>query len=310
MIGRYRKAGLTLVDVVCLWVMVALIVILVFVVFGRRLRPVAYRMTCGANLAGLGKAMLIYTNDYEHQLLRAGGPGGFWATRTPNWMATDRLAAYGMPAHTSTRWQASISASLYLLVKYSDLQPKSFVCAHGEPKTKPFDPVRYRIRGRKLTDLWDFGPDPARHVSYAYQQVYGPHRLTTDGDPHMAIAADRNPWMDSPLGKAGNFSLFAPDVAPFHGTTQAALQGNARAHRGDGQNVLFLDSHVEFTKRAFCAIDDDNIYTSWDGSDKVRGLPAQFGSVPADANDSLLVNDPPIAVKRTRFSVLKWTGES
>jgi prepilin-type processing-associated H-X9-DG protein len=30
-----------------------------------RTRQIAFRMTCGTNLAGLGKAMLIYANDYD-----------------------------------------------------------------------------------------------------------------------------------------------------------------------------------------------------------------------------------------------------
>jgi len=39
-----------------------------------RTRCVAFRMTCGTNLSGIGKAMLIYANDYEDELPRAGGP--------------------------------------------------------------------------------------------------------------------------------------------------------------------------------------------------------------------------------------------
>ena len=60
---------------------------------------------------------------------------------------------------------------------------------------------------------------------------------------------------------------------------------------------MFLDTHVEFQKRAFCGVDDDNIYTSWNGQDKARGIPPKLGSVPTDAKDSLLVNDPVQATK-------------
>jgi hypothetical protein len=255
-------------------------------------RSVAFRMTCGTNLSGIGKAMMVYANDYEDEFPRAAGPGGSWAVRTVDWMGQDCLQAYGVAPGGTTGGQASISASLYLLVKYVEVMPKSFVCDKGEPKTKPFDPARYRVRGKTLSDLWDFGPDPPKHVSYAYHMIYGPHKLTTNSEPGMAIAADRNPWMDSPFAKARDFSVFTPDIAPFNGTTEQALSGNAIAHKGDGQNVLFVDSHVGFEKRTYCGVDDDNIYTSWDGEDKTRGKPAQFGSVPAGAEDSLLVNDP------------------
>jgi prepilin-type processing-associated H-X9-DG protein len=104
--------------------------------------------------------------------------------------------------------------------------------------------------------------------------------------------------MDSPFAKARDFSKFLPDVAPFNGTAEQALNGNALAHQGDGQNVLFVDSHVGFEKRAFCSVGDDNIYTSWDGNDKIRGKPAQFGSMPAGPDDSLLVNDLAVAGRR------------
>jgi len=146
--------------------------------------------------------------------------------------------------------------------------------------------------------VWDFGPDPARHCSYAYHMPYSQHRLTTSSEPHLAVAADRNPWIDGPRRKAGEFSSFKPDLASFGGTTKEALRGNSWAHRPDGLNVLYLDGHVQFAKRAFCGLEDDNVYTSWDGKDKVRGVPpTPYASRPAHEHDSLLVNDPPRTAK-------------
>jgi prepilin-type processing-associated H-X9-DG protein len=155
----------------------------------------------------------------------------------------------------------------------------------------------YRVPDKKadLIDFWDFGPNPPIHCNYAYQMVYGSHKLTTSGEPGLAIAADRNPWMDSPSAKAGDFSQFRPDVPPFGGTAVQGRKGNTPRHLGDGQNVLFLDSHVEFAKRAFCGVDDDNIYTistSQTAGDPL-GTPPKLGSQPANGRDSLLVNDPP-----------------
>jgi len=76
------------------------------------------------------------------------------------------------------------------------------------------------------------------------------------------------------------------------GSKEAVNIGNAIAHREDGQNVLFLDIHVGFEKRPFCAINDDNIYTYWDGGDIRRGgLPIPGASVPSNRLDSFLVHD-------------------
>ena len=62
-------------------------------------------------------------------------------------------------------------------------------------------------------------------------------------------------------------------------------------HINEGQNVLFLDSHVEFEKTSACGIDDDNIYTYQAGSDIKIGAPPVIGSQPTARSDSLLVTD-------------------
>ncbi len=294
--GRLKGRGFA-------WVGVGLMafqVLFLFLPALTRTRCVAFRMTCGTNLSGIGKAMLIYANDYEDELPRAGGRNSEWAGRTPNWTAPDRRTAFGL-ASDGTGGRASISASLYLLVKYSEVKPETLVCSGTSSKTwekgiKPFKLGLYRVpeKNAELIDFWDFGPDPTRHVSYAYQMVYGSYKLTTSGAPGMAIAADRNPWMDSPFAKAKDFLPFKPDVPPFNGTAEQARHGNTFRHEGDGQNVLFLDSHVEFAKRAFCGLDDDNIYTisTSQTAGDLLGTPPKLGSQPVNDRDSLLVNDP------------------
>ena len=179
------------------------------------------------------------------------------------------------------------------MVKYGEVSPESFVCK-GDRQTKPLEPHKYRIDSDELGNVWDFGPDPTRHCSYAYHIPHGQYALTVSSPPWQALAADRNPWIDEPRQKAAQFSLFRPDITPFDGTAEDARHGNSRSHRGDGQNVLFLDSHVGFEKWTFCGVEDDNIYTVWDGDDKARGVPPKpYGSQPVDRRDSLLVNDPP-----------------
>jgi hypothetical protein len=56
--------------------------------------------------------------------------------------------------------------------------------------------------------------------------------------------------------------------------------------------VLYIDCHVDFEKRPFVGIDKDNIYTRWDGTDKIRGTPPDMTTEPADKTDSVLINDP------------------
>jgi hypothetical protein len=238
--------------------------------------------------------MLIYANDYEDKLPRAGGPASRWSGRIPDWMGPDRCGAFGVTKGDNTGGQVSISASLYMLVKYAEMRPESFLCK-GDKGVTSFRPSLYGAGKKQLTELWDFGPNPPLHVSYAYHMMYGPYELGVQGAPGFAVASDRNPWMNSPFARRKSFSRFKPDIPPFNGSTDEGRYGNTVAHKGDGQNVLFLDSHVEFALRSSCSVDDDNIYTSWDGQDKVRGTAPVLGSQPADPNDSLLVNDPAVS---------------
>jgi hypothetical protein len=117
---------------------------------------------------------------------------------------------------------------------------------------------------------------------------YGLYALTTSSEPGMAVAADRNPWIASPAAEAktDRYASFLPD-----GGKEAVNVGNAIQHQEDGQNVLFMDSHVEFAKRPHCAINDDNIYTFWDGGDIRRGGLPMAGAEPQDRLDSFLVHD-------------------
>jgi hypothetical protein len=255
-----------------------------------RTRQLAFRMTCGTNLSGLGKAMLIYANDYQDELPRAGGRTTVWAPRTPNWRANTRAEVFGL-ANDGSGGQADIGSSLYLLIKYVEVMPKSFVCK-SDSGTTEFMTAEYGGSDMDLITFWDFGPTPAKHCSYSYHLPYGKYALTTSDEPGFAVAADRNPWIDSPSGPAQDFSRFRPDLPPQNGTNDEARRGNAMAHERDGQNVLFLDSHVEFAKRAYCSVEDDNIYTvsGTAGADPL-GTPSTLGSQPANRKDALLVND-------------------
>jgi len=300
-----KKKGFTLVE---LLVVIAIIALLMGILMPAlaRVRAVAYRMVCGSNLSGIGKAMLIYANDYEDELPRAGGRESVLRPSVV-WAAPDRYLAYGMTA-TGGGGQATITSCHYLLVKFAEVTPKSFICK-SDTYTSEFKPSLYNST-KELIDLWDFGPWnqnlsqwPMKHCSYSYHQplpgsgtAYA-FALTTSSEPGMAVAADRNPWIAPPVTGGAPEPIAGYDPL---GTPELQKGGNSIAHQKDGQNALFLDGHVYFEKRAFCGIDDDNIYTMWAGTapnwDKRKGTfpGAQTGWLPRGRTDSFLVNDPPV----------------
>lgn len=256
-----------------------------------RTRSVAYRMVCGSNLSGIGRAMLIYASGYDNSFPRAGGTGTIWQEKINNWQADDRFDAFGLNPD-GTGGSATISSSLYLLVKYAEITPKSFICQSGDLRSKTFNVSDYKS-GIDDEDVWDFGPEPARHCSYSYHMPYGPYFLSAESsEPGMAVAADRNPWLD-PYTDTTGFKW--DDQTKTGGRENIARyqKGNSGLHKREGQNVLFMDNSVSFEKDSFCSVKDDNIYTYWNGSDIQQGAPPVIGSQPADKLDSLLVNEPP-----------------
>jgi len=244
-------------------------------------RRTNFRMACGKNLSVIGKAMQIYANDYDGVFPCSGGKDSIWVRHIPNWRADNRFNAYGLnPDGTGGR--GSISSCFYLLVKYYEVTPKSFLCK-GDVGVTQFKPTR----DFQLTDLWDFGMEPSTHCSYSYHQPFSSFPLTLSSEPGMAVAADRNPWIISPGADPKNIALYNPD-----GGRKAVRAGNAVTHQEDAQNVLFVDIHVGQEKRSFCGINDDNIYTSWDGGDIRIGAPPMVGGTgPQNRLDSLLVHD-------------------
>jgi hypothetical protein len=293
--------------------MCLLLVVLVPVLFAKP-RERASRVLCGASLGQIGKMMLIYANDYEGVLPRAGDRYAVWGP-IANWLAPEREGAYGI--HGGAPWdpgysdgQVSFSSCFYLLVKHYGAPPRLFICP-GDVGAKVLNlselPPGAVPSGCTLADLWDFGPtmsDATRACSYSYHVPFGPYGLTTARDPNLPVAADRNPWLAGPDYLPGaKSSLFRPDVAPYSGTSDQARHGNAVTHQSDGQNVLFLDGRVTFETRAYCGVVSgarilslpDNIYTVSDlaphGS--AYGTEPVCSASPFCQEDSLLLHDDP-----------------
>jgi hypothetical protein len=161
------------------------LILLVPVLFAKP-REQAIRTLCAANLAQIGKAMLLYAGDNAGVLPRAGGRNTIWG-ETRNWLATDRRTAFGL-ALDGTGGKASISASFYLLVKHLGIPPQVFVCKADRGTTE------FKLSGlimpdpRTLADLWDFGPvtDAVKHCSYTYHVPFSVLRASTIMPPSLS----------------------------------------------------------------------------------------------------------------------------
>ena len=83
------------------------------------------------------------------------------------------------------------------------------------------------------------------------------YRLHGSTSAEFALAADMN------AGTAGNDD----DVTRPNVTSPASIVklANSNNHGGDGQNVLYVDGHVEFHASPFAGVKRDNIFTNKSG---------------------------------------------
>jgi len=318
-----KRKGFTLVE---LLVVIAIIALLMGILMPAlaKVRQVAYRMMCGTNLSGIGKAMLLYSNDYDEEYPRAGGSNKTrWISDgiIANWQGQTCRFAFLMPP------DATITSSFYLLVRYSEVDPKSFVCK-GDLGTKVFKLTSAGATViRDLTDAWDFGGGggtsglkPGQYCSYSYNM---PYRFTRGSNTNARnpvsaasnsarpVAGDRNPYLDrnaNPVDGLGYIEGEDDEGAPPSWLTGTYLDedrtGNSAAHQREGQNVLFNDGSIFFERYPNCGIDNDNLWKCWTmdnptepediqkGPDDYRNILTGTGiGGPWDVKDAYLVNE-------------------
>ncbi len=276
-----RRKGFTLVE---LLVVIGIIAVLMAILLPalNAVKRTAQRVVCGSNLAGIGKAMLIYANDYGGDFPRGGGTLSEWVT-------TGKIDDYdNQIGRQYGTGKVTVTCSLYLLIKYADVTPAQFVCK-GDVGTKEFklsDCPDVDTAVTDVTGVWDFGDPadmgttnfPGNRNSYSYHCPYENTKITPQlsfplgsySDPASPLMADRNPYLDKNAvlyidGKTpseGNPPSWQTTPPPPH-YFDADKTGNSAAHQREGQNVLFADTHVAFEKYPNVGISKDNIWKCW-----------------------------------------------
>lgn len=318
-----RKKGFTLVELLVVIAIIALLMGLLMPALAR-VRQIAYRMVCGTNLAGIGKAMVVYAHDQNGDYPVAGEPRDGWSTDGEVDWWDDRTAGNDDP---------TIGACYYLLIKYTEATVKQFIC-RGDSGSKVLKLSDYEpVVSKEDVDAWDFGTQPGIHCSYAYHMPFvftgcggsgDSFPMSTTNSPASPVCADRNPYIDKNAegsdSAAGGYvdGQLAPDeVAPTWGPlSPGAPDGyldydktsNAAAHQREGQNVLYNDVSVRFELHPNCGIADDNIYKKWSVCDNPSDEDKQLGTTdtggtrhrtggtgdekgPASEADAFLVNE-------------------
>ncbi len=232
-------------------------------------------MVCGTNLKGLGTAITVYANDYDDNYPQLPGSGP-WSKRMgfDYDLTTPNFTEGGSESDVSR----TITASWYLLVREADVSPKSFIC----PSSKYYEYEGQELQTKDIVELWDFGGDPHKHVSYAYHNPYGKFPANGTLPADFAVAADMNPWFkDGNIQKKGPEG-FSPQIYQLKEKTSPIQIQNSNAiqHSYESQNVLFADGHSANEKTTNVGVKNDNIYTFWSTEENPTDQDRQGGTAP------------------------------
>jgi prepilin-type processing-associated H-X9-DG protein len=266
----------------------------------------SHQVICATNLKGLGMALMVYSQDYDDEYPKLGhGP---WAKELGYSYEDTDFKPYDYEG------PCTITSSLYLLVREADVTPRSFICPQ---QTKQTEFEGQHTKGLDLTELWDFGPDPYKHICYAYHNPYGRYPANGKSSAFFAVMADMNPWL-----KDGEFlnpnkdknlppqiinitddSIFEKSNSLNHTELEENYLIFFKRKRqypcGPGQNVLFGDGHVSYEKQPNVGVNNDNIYTFWSTEENPTEQDIQGGTAPTSRspeNDAKSTTDSFLAI--------------
>ncbi|MHC4708035.1 MAG: type II secretion system protein, partial [Planctomycetota bacterium] len=163
-----RREGLTKIE---LLVVIGVIVLAVAILMPvRPTHNVRGYHQCRVNLVGIGKAMVLYSQDNGGDYPVAGGAGASWNTLGGvsgiGWLKgwPPEAKKWGVPPLN----RATITSCFYLLVRYEMAEPKQFVCG-GDGATIYVQPM-------ETSNALDFGDGaqmwPGQCCSYSYHMPF------------------------------------------------------------------------------------------------------------------------------------------
>ena len=245
---RQRRVGYPIREIVAVAASLALLACVLVPSF-RQARGIGQAGLCAGQIELIGKAMAAYADVNDEYLP---------ATTVPHAPGAAPLCWLPSPARPGV----SNSEGLFRLISGDFVQQSLFQC----PAAKNESPETFTM----TSGMIDFPRE--RFVDYSYQHTLAPSAIRRSDPALAAVARNMAILADStPLFQAGRFR---PDRL-------GAKAGDN--HSGDGQNVLYLDMHAQWSPDADAGVNGDNIYLA-EGVSTYRGDEA-----PASATDSFLL---------------------
>jgi prepilin-type processing-associated H-X9-DG protein len=269
-----RKAGLGSIIVA-----VVVLVVLVLVLLPHEWNiDEAGRASCANNLSQIGRACRTWADVHRHvwpdvftEQSTHWHEVGNTRTDACSSVRDDGEPPVSQPSDNGAAIQSN-TANLWALIGQMGLTPYNFVC-----------PSSVGRRDSYVTDyksVRDFRGEP--FCSYSFQNLLGPYMMTETMSAHsstLAVAADANPmrrdcWSGGPggavpIGVTNRRLAEKPrfeesdETDPWSRQVKHIRQPwelNSPNHKFKGQNVLYLDGHVEWKEHPYSGVNWDNIW--------------------------------------------------
>ena len=279
-----KRKGFTLVELLVVITIIGLLAGLLLPAVYRALEQ-ANQAACKSNLKQIGTACQTWATSHRQKwpdVLNDGSEkwNEVGKSRTDQVNADEEIPEESEEPDLATGAVDSNTANFWRLVASAGMTVDIFLCPSAghlrDDTVVRFDQVK------------DFrGP---RFLSYSYQNVLGPYTLTqtaAEQPSALAVAADANPqrsdfWGAGPgttvtegatdlkLASEPRFEQDDDTVEwnedlPDSGIPEGnAWQLNSPNHKFLGQNVLYLDGHVEWRTHPYCGAKFDNIWLKKD----------------------------------------------
>ncbi len=190
-------------------------------------RQRAWQNSCQAQMSRIARGISGYVSEHDGDL-----PAVATSMGEPWW----KVGYQGAENHSNTR-------PLWLLVKGDYVNARDFVCpGRRQGRAIQFDQ-------RRVKQLADF---PSRkYVTYSFRIVCKSAKKGASGP--KVLMADLSPIFEQlPENYSGNLCQRLCDKL---------MRLNSSNHQGRGQNVLFYDGSVKFTRQRGVGLNADDIFT-------------------------------------------------
>jgi prepilin-type N-terminal cleavage/methylation domain-containing protein len=289
---KSRRKGFTLVELVVVVGIIGLLVSILLPSLGRA-REQARRVSCASNLRQIGLAAVMYANENRGKFPRTyHKPGAALLNSTKG--GRDNGPAdnpFSLTQPEKPVGASNAAASLYLLLRGRYVTADVFRCP-SNIMAQPIDPG--------TIDQCSNFPSPMRvYNSYSYAAQFPVQKAITAGwrfdlslPPEYPLASDISP------GKGGrNYTTGdTQDVSsvPYNAGPKTLARANSNNHKNAGQQVVYVDGHVEWSTSPFCGPVKpgrpwrDNVFANTDGVDEATGLGGKVHAPPQEQTDVVL----------------------